>query len=84
MSGVIDWGSFPEHFALVPGTDDTFVCECCARLRKIDLGDPKVEVWECMSGGWLSPVVCADCRLSLPVIVDGDESPDVFLRPVPR
>jgi hypothetical protein len=52
--------------------DGTFLCAGCTP-PEIDLGDDRVEVWEVGSSGWLSPVVCRDCKLSIEVFVDGNE-----------
>ena len=38
----------------------------------IDPADTDVEVWEFGSNGWLRPMVCSQCKLSIPVYVDGE------------
>jgi hypothetical protein len=49
-------------------TRDGALCETCARKRGVDLGDPRVEVWEVGSGGWTSePGPCLDCGTAIDV-----------------
>lgn len=55
-------------------SDDTFLCEDCAVRHGIDLGDDAVQTWEVGGNGWLGPVVCAECKLSIPVVCDGEEA----------
>lgn len=61
-------------FAVLDG--DVVVCQPCAKARGVDLGDDRVETWEVGGAGWLGPRVCADCKLSIPVVVDGVDSPE--------
>jgi hypothetical protein len=56
----------------VANADGTFLCRSCIPPT-LDLGDDRVEVWEVGSSGWLTPVVCRDCKLSIEVFVDGNE-----------
>lgn len=60
--------------------DNDFLCEDClpADLRA-RLGDEDVQVWGEYSSGWTEPVICRDCRRSIPVFVNGHvahEGPD--------
>jgi len=70
---------FGDMFAYFPGLDDPelgqggFVCEDCIQEHGLDCGPDEVQVWEVGSSGWAAPVVCASCKLSIPVIVDGGE-----------
>lgn len=52
---------------------DGFLCEECARDAQLDLGSDDVQTWEVGGDGWLGPCVCNECKLSIPVIVNGDE-----------
>jgi hypothetical protein len=54
----------------VANRDGTYHCADCIPST-VDLGDPDVEVWEERSDGWLRPVICCKCKLSIPVYVDG-------------
>ena len=63
---------FGNVFAAVDGGEN-FLCEPCARKEKIDLGSPHVNTWEVGSGGWTGPIMCRDCRRSIPVVCDSDE-----------
>ena len=57
------------HFVANP--DGTFTCEMCfGDELRARLGDDDVQVWEVGSRGWTAPVVCATCKLSIPVVVD--------------
>ncbi len=56
----------------VANADGTFLCNRCIPPH-LDLGDERVEVWEVGSSGWLTPVICRDCKLSIEVFVDGNE-----------
>ena len=52
---------------------DEFVCgDCNHRLKLHDVSLDTTEVWEWFSNGWLGPCVCRVCKLSIPVILDGD------------
>lgn len=53
--------------------DDGFLCEACAVERGVDLGDDAVQTWEVGGDGWLAPCVCRGCKLSIPVVVDGEK-----------
>lgn len=54
-------------------TPEGALCDDCipAELRA-RMGDDDVEVWEEGSGGWIAPVICKECKLSIPVYVDGE------------
>lgn len=54
--------------------DGTFQCESCADKDKVDWLSDDTNVWEVGSRGWLGPVVCRTCKLSIPVYVDGEEA----------
>lgn len=52
---------------------DTFLCgDCNAHTNEYDVGLDRTEVWEWFSHGWLGPVVCRRCKLSIPVVIDGE------------
>jgi len=42
------------------------------REYNIDCSPDDVECWDVGSEGWISPVVCKQCKLSIPVVVDGE------------
>lgn len=50
-----------------------FLCSDCIPLET-DISDDEVEVWEEGSHGWTGPVICNDCKLSIPVYVDAQEN----------
>jgi hypothetical protein len=57
--------------------DGTFECEPCAAAKGIDFGDDDVNTWEVGGGGWLGPVVCCACKLSIPVYVNGNDEEEL-------
>lgn len=65
----------PEYFIALKG--GKFLCGECNEHRpaatKLDVSLDEVEVWEEGGHGWLAPVVCVDCHLSIPVYIDGKE-----------
>ena len=60
-----------EYGDVFVAMDDFFLCQACATADSIDLGDDDVQTWEVGGRGWTSPCVCRDCKLSIPVIIDG-------------
>lgn len=53
-------------------TDDGCICQDCLPSHpEIDVSDDATQVWQEYSDGWLAPCVCVDCKLSIPVYVDG-------------
>lgn len=68
---VAERAKYGDAFAVIDG--NTFYCERCAKEKGIDLGAEDVQTWEVGSGGWLKPVVCTACKLSIPVVVNGEE-----------
>lgn len=66
---------------------DSYLCSDCLNTPEHDalrarLGDDDVDVWEDYSAGWLSAPICAGCKLSLPVYVNGnDPDPDEDVNP---
>lgn len=68
---VAERAKYGDAFAVIDG--NTFYCERCAKEKGIDLGADDVQTWEVGSGGWLKPIVCTACKLSIPVVVNGEE-----------
>ncbi len=64
----------PYGDVFVAHADGTYQCEVCARLAGVDLGADETQTWEVGGAGWLAPLVCRTCRLSIPVVVDGEEA----------
>lgn len=52
------------HF--VANQDGTFLCSACIP-DDVDLASDAVQVWPYYSRGWLAPVICKGCRLTIPV-----------------
>jgi hypothetical protein len=61
--------TFGDIFVAMP---DGFLCQECVIVHKIDVGSDDVDVWQVGSDGWIGPCVCSGCKLSIPVIVDGE------------
>jgi len=57
----------------VANADGTFYCNDCIPAD-LDVGSFDVETWEEYSSGWTAPCVCRECKLSIPVYVDGEPS----------
>lgn len=62
---------------------NVFVCDSEAGIfcsdcipDDLDISDEDVQTWEEHSGGWISPVICQVCKLSIPVYVDGEGEDD--------
>jgi len=71
----------PVEDIFVATGPDTYLCAECLNTPAHDelrarLGDVDVDVWEEFSDGWLSAPVCAECKLSLPVYVNGNDDAD--------
>lgn len=64
----VDEPTFGTVFAAVDG-GAVFLCEECATAAKVELDSESVPTWEIGSVGWLGPVVCRDCGLSIPIYV---------------
>lgn len=65
-------GKYDDIF--VANKDDTFTCgPCLTESERKTLGDPEVEVWEVGGDGWMNPIVCKRCKMSIPVVVNGEE-----------
>lgn len=47
--------------------------DCLAMHPEVDLGADETQVWDEYSGGWTGQPKCIDCKLSIPVYVDGSE-----------
>lgn len=60
--------TFGTVFAAIEG-GSAFLCEECATEAKVELDSEAVPTWEIGSVGWLGPVVCRDCGLSIPIYV---------------
>jgi hypothetical protein len=58
------------HVFVVLEDGSTFLCEACATTDRVDLAT--ADTWEVGSTGWLGPVVCAHCGLSIPIYVEED------------
>lgn len=66
--------SASKHF--IAHRDETFTCEdCWTEAERESTADADVQVWEERSHGWIGPCVCARCKLSIPVYVDGEAAP---------
>lgn len=64
----------PKHDGIfVANADGTFTCADCIPAD-LDVGSSGVETWEEHSHGWTAPCVCRECKLSIPVYVDGEPS----------
>lgn len=61
--------SFGEQFAVME--DGRIYCEACARRQGIDLCSDAVPTWDVGSTGWTAPCVCVECKLAIPVYVNG-------------
>lgn len=48
-----------------------YLCEPCADEAGIELGSPEVNTWPVGSDGWLGPIMCKNCKRSIPVVCDG-------------
>lgn len=58
----------------VANDNDTFTCGPCLTPKEVKaLGNDDVEVWNVGSDGWTAPVVCHRCKMSIPVVVDGNK-----------
>lgn len=54
-----------RHFV---AREDSYLCEdCLARHPEIDISLPETQVWSEDSDGWLNPIACHDCGLSIPI-----------------
>lgn len=52
-------------------TKTIFLCgDCNEKLRRFDITDPAVQVWEFYSDGWLAPCICDRCKLSIPIYIN--------------
>ena len=58
-----------KHFVAWP--DDTFTCQECSNEAGVDWGADETQVWEEFSDGWIAPVICRECQLSIAVYVNG-------------
>jgi len=70
--GYDEHGRHPWDDFFIANDDGTFTCGPCIP-DGIDPGDEEVEVWEVGGHGWLGPVVCHVCKLSIEVYLDGEE-----------
>ncbi len=55
------------------GKRGTFCPDCIPDEVRKNLGESFVDTWEIHSDGWMKPIVCQVCKLSIPVIIDGVE-----------
>jgi hypothetical protein len=63
---------FGDVFAVVDGGSN-FLCEPCAKEAGVELDSEDVPTWEVGSNGWLGPIMCKNCKRSIPVVCDGTE-----------
>lgn len=60
----------------VSETDQRTLCADCVDELQIDMEPEECQVWEEYSNGWISAPICAECKTSIPVVVDGEEVSD--------
>lgn len=70
--GYDEHGCHPWDNFFIANEDGTFTCGPCIP-DSIDPAAEEVEVWDVGGHGWLKPVVCHVCKISLEVYLDGEE-----------
>lgn len=70
---------FGECFVAIEGVA-RFLCEPCAVKKGVVPHSDDVLTWDVGCAGWLAPILCEECRRSIPIICDGIPGGDTVRR----